>query len=136
MNVFLAINTMWVINGILALILLGIGLHELYIYIQGRRSAKMLTEEDFKEGMRKAQVLDVRERDEFNAGHILGARNIPYTVLTNSYNSIRKDQPIYLYERKKSLAVRTAIKLKKQGYQDISILKGGFTEWTGKTKSK
>ena len=136
MNVFLAINTMWVINGILALILLGIVLYELYIYIQGRRSAKMLSEEEFKEGMRKAQVIDVRERDEFNAGHILGARNIPYTVLANSYNSIRKDQPIYLYERKKALAVRTAIKLKKQGYQDISILKGGFTEWTGKTKSK
>ena len=136
MNVFLASNTMWVINGILALILLGIGLYELYIYIQGRRSAKMLSEEEFKEGMRKAQVLDVRERDEFNAGHILGARNIPYTVLANSYNSIRKDQPIYLYERKKGLAVRTAIKLKKQGYPDISILKGGFTEWTGKTKSK
>ena len=136
MNVFLAINTMWVINGILALILLGIGLYELYIYIQGRRSAKMLSEEEFKEGMRKAQVIDVRERDEFNGGHILGARNIPYTVLTNSYNSIRKDQPIYLYERKKALAVRTAIKLKKQGYQDINILKGGFTEWTGKTKAK
>ena len=136
MNVFLAINTMWVINGILALILLGIGLYELYIYIQGRRSAKMLSEEEFKEGMRKAQVIDVRERDEFNAGHILGARNIPYTVLTNSYNSIRKDQPIYLYERKKALAVRTAIKLKKQGYQDINILKDGFTEWTGKTKAK
>ena len=72
MNVFLASNTMWVINGILALFLLGIGLYELYIYIQGRRSAKMLSEEEFKEGMRKAQVLDVRERDEFNAGHILG----------------------------------------------------------------
>ena len=96
----------------------------------------MLSEEIQRRHAKKPKVLDVWERDEFNAGHILGARNIPYTVLANSYNSIRKDQPIYLYERKKGLAVRTAIKLKKKGYQDISILKGGFTEWTGKTKSK
>ena len=124
------------INIILGLILLAIALNWAYFQIMGRRSAKIISEEEFKNGMKKAQVIDVREKNEFDAGHILGARNIPYTVLANSYNSIRKDQPIYLYERKKGLAVRTAIKLKKQGYQDISILKGGFTEWTGKTKSK
>lgn len=136
MKLFLAIKTLTVINIILGILLLAILLHELYIYIQGRRSAKVLTEEEFKEGMRKAQVVDIREREDFNAGHILGARNIPYSTLANSYGSFRKDQPIYLYDRKKSLAVRSAIKLKKRGYKDIYILKTGFQEWTGKTKRK
>ena len=70
MKLFLAIKTLTVINIILGILLLAILLHELYIYIQGRRSAKVLTEEEFKEGMRKAQVVDIREREDFNGGHI------------------------------------------------------------------
>ncbi|WP_241228006.1 rhodanese-like domain-containing protein, partial [Bacillus sp. 2A25] len=73
-----------------------------------KRSATTLTEEAFREGMRKAQVMDVREKDVFDAGHILGARNIRYTVLKDSLGSIRKDQPVYIYDQKKSLSIRTA----------------------------
>lgn len=136
MKLFLALSGFGMLNIILGLIVLAIAIHELYIFIQGRRSATQLTEEEFKEGMRKAQVVDIREREDFNAGHILGARNIAFSTLANSYGSFRKDQPIYLYERKKSLAVRAAIKLKKQGFKDIYILKTGYQEWSGKTKSK
>lgn len=136
MKLFLALSGFGMLNIILGLVVLAIAIYELYTYIQGRRSATLLTEEEFKEGMRKAQVVDIRERDDFNAGHILGARNIPYSTLANSYGSFRKDQPIYLYDRKKSLAVRSAIKLKKQGFNDIYILKTGYEEWSGKTKRK
>jgi rhodanese-related sulfurtransferase len=86
--------------------------------------------------MRKAQVIDVREKAEFDAGHILGARNIPYTVLDNSISAIRKDQPVYLYDRSKALSVRAANKLRKKGYKNIYILKDGYDSWTGKTKQK
>lgn len=125
-----------VINIILLAILLAIGINELYLRIMAKRSATTLTEEEFKEGMRKAQVIDVREKDEFDAGHILGARNIPYSVLKNSLASIRKDTPVYVYDDKKAISIRAAVKLKKAGYSDISILKGGYQGWTGKTKKK
>lgn len=121
---------------IIFLIVVGIALNWLYYYILGKRSATMLDQEAFKEGMRKAQVIDVREKDTFNAGHILGARNIPYTVLAQSYASIRKDQPVYLYDTARALSVRAANKLRKQGYKDIYILKDGYQTWTGKTKAK
>ncbi len=45
-----------------------------------RKAVKVLTEEEFKKGYRKAQLIDVREPNEFDAGHILGARNIPVTT--------------------------------------------------------
>lgn len=96
----------------------------------------MLTEEEFREGMRKAQVIDVRERNEFNAGHIVGARNLPYSSLANGSMGLRKDQPIYLYDTSTSLSVRTAKKLRKKGYSDIYVLKDGFRSWTGKIKTK
>ena len=64
----------------LLVIVLAMVFNELYLKIMVKRSAKMLTEEEFKETMRKAQVIDVREKDTFDAGHIL-ARSMPYSML-------------------------------------------------------
>ncbi|MDA9472369.1 rhodanese-like domain-containing protein [Enterococcus sp. 5H] len=129
-------NVLWIINLILITILLAMGGNELYLRIMAKRSAKTITEDEFKENMRKAQIIDVREKDSFDAGHILGARNMPYTMMKTTLNSIRKDQPVYIYDQKKSLSIRTANLLRKKGYTDLYILKGGYEGWTGKTKKK
>ena len=101
-------SILWVINGILLVIVLAMVFNELYLKIMVKRSAKMLTEEEFKETMRKAQVIDVREKDTFDAGHILGARSMPYSMLKTTIGSLRKDQPVYLYDQKKALSIRAA----------------------------
>lgn len=129
-------SILWVINGILLVIVLAMVFNELYLKIMVKRSAKMLTEEEFKETMRKAQVIDVREKDTFDAGHILGARSMPYSMLKTTIGSLRKDQPVYLYDQKKSLSIRAANLLRKNGYTDIYILKGGYDGWTGKVKKR
>ena len=129
-------SILWVINGILLVIVLAMVFNELYLKIMVKRSAKMLTEEEFKETMRKAQVIDVREIDTFDAGHILGARSMPYSMLKTTIGSLRKDQPVYLYDQKKALSIRAANLLRKNGYTDIYILKGGYDGWTGKVKKR
>lgn len=129
-------SILWVINGILLVIVLAMVFNELYLKIMVKRSAKMLTEEEFKETMRKAQVIDVREKDTFDAGHILGARSMPYSMLKTTIGSLRKDQPVYLYDQKKALSIRAAYLLRKNGYTDIYILKGGYDGWTGKVKKR
>ena len=58
---------------------------------------KTLTEEEFRAGYRKAQLIDIREADEYNAGHILGARNIPLSQIRLRHKELRQDQPVYLY---------------------------------------
>ena len=122
-------SILWVINGILLVIVLAMVFNELYLKIMVKRSAKMLTEEEFKETMRKAQVIDVREKDTFDAGHILGrAQHVKTTIA--------KDQPVYLYDQKKALSIRAANLLRKNGYTDIYILKGGYDGWTGKVKKR
>lgn len=127
----------WIINGILLLILASFLIRELYLKFMGKRSAKMLTQEEFSEGMRKAQVIDVREKDAFNSGHILGARNFSYySMLKQAYQSLRKDQPIYIYDQKTATSVKAANFLRKKGYTDLYILKGGFEDWSGKIKKK
>ncbi len=129
-------SILWVINGILLVIVLALVFNELFLKIMVKRSAKMLTEEEFKETMRKAQVIDVREKDTFDAGHILGARSMPYSMLKTTIGSLRKDQPVYLYDQKKALSIRAANLLRKNGYTDIYILKGGYDGWTGKVKKR
>lgn len=126
---------MW-LNLVLGLIILAIALNWAYFQIMGRRSATIISEDEFKAGMKKAQVIDVREKNEFDSGHILGARNIPFTVLTNSFSAFRKDQPIYLYDTRKSLSIRAANKLRKEGFTNVYILKEGYEGWSGKTKKK
>jgi len=126
---------MW-LNLVLGLIILAIALNWAYFQIMGRRSATIISEDEFKAGMKKAQVIDVREKNEFDSGHILGARNIPFTVLTHSFSAFRKDQPIYLYDTRKSLSIRAANKLRKEGFTNVYILKEGYEGWSGKTKKK
>jgi rhodanese-related sulfurtransferase len=95
-----------------------------------------LTEEQFKENMRKAQLIDVREPNEFEQGHILGARNIPLSQLKMRLVELRKDKPVYLYCASSTRSSRAAMLLKKNGYTNINHLQGGFKKWTGKVKKK
>ncbi|WP_405101222.1 rhodanese-like domain-containing protein [Oceanobacillus sp. FSL H7-0719] len=105
-------------------------------YYRQKMYLKVLTQDQWVEGYRKAQLIDVREPQEFDAGHILGARNIPVTQLKQRLVEIRKDKPVYLYCQKSSRSSRAAQILHKKGYEDIYQLKGGFKNWTGKIKRK
>ncbi|GEN31120.1 rhodanese-related sulfurtransferase [Cerasibacillus quisquiliarum] len=103
-------------------------------YFRQRTFLKTLTETQFIEGYRKAQLIDVREPQEFNSGHILGARNIPLSQLKHRLVELRKDKPVYLYGQSEFRSARAAQILHKHGYQDLNQLKGGFKKWTGKVK--
>ncbi|NNU86977.1 rhodanese-like domain-containing protein [Geobacillus sp. MR] len=117
------------------LIILGaILVYSVITYLWQRRIVKALTEEEFRAGYRKAQLIDVREPDEFVGGHILGARNIPLTQLRMRMKELRKDQPIYLYCQNGLRSGRAAQMLYRKGYRNLYHLKGGFKKWTGKVK--
>ncbi|MFD2637422.1 rhodanese-like domain-containing protein [Piscibacillus salipiscarius] len=105
-------------------------------YIRTNKFLNTLTESQFKEGYRKAQLIDVREPNEFERGHILGARNIPMSQLKQRLQEIRPDKPVYLYCQSGQRSLRAATVLKKKGYQDLNHLKGGFRKWSGKVKVK
>ncbi|HLQ70290.1 MAG TPA: rhodanese-like domain-containing protein [Bacillota bacterium] len=106
----------------------------IFRYFKQRAFLKVLTQQQFREGYRKAQLIDVREPQEFKKGHILGARNIPLTQMKQRLVEMREDKPVYLYCQSGSRSARAAQLLHKKGFKDISQLKGGFKKWTGKIK--
>lgn len=119
---------------ILIIILLWIVGNQVVIFVRSRRAAKLVDNQALKDAMHHAQIVDVREEDSFKAGHIMGARNIPFSQFKIYMTGLRKDMPIYLYEQGKALSLRCAIMLKKAGYDNIYVLKGGYNKWDGKKK--
>ncbi|MCD5323539.1 MULTISPECIES: rhodanese-like domain-containing protein [Pontibacillus] len=122
---------LWILLGLLVVII-GYGVIK---YMAQRRYLKTLSAEEFRQGYRKAQLIDVREPNEFKSGHILGARNIPVTQLKQRLQEVRPDKPVYLYCQNGSRAARAASLLHKKGYSDLNQLEGGFKKWDGKVKS-
>ncbi len=111
-------------------------LYSVFMYFRQKKILKTLSEEEFKAGYRKAQLIDVREPNEFAGGHILGARNIPLTQLKTRLKEVRPDKPVYLYCQSGSRSGRAAQLLYKKGYKDLNHLQGGFKKWGGKVKAK
>ncbi|OJH61820.1 rhodanese-like domain-containing protein [Bacillus subtilis] len=101
-----------------------------------QRIMKTLSEEGFRAGYRKAQLIDVREPNEFEGGHILGARNIPLSQLKQSKNEIRQAKPVYLYCQNRVRSGRAAPTLRQNGCTEIYNLNGGAKKWGGKMKAK
>jgi rhodanese-related sulfurtransferase len=119
------------------LIILGaLAVYSIIMWLYQKRIVKTLTEEQFREGYRKAQLIDVREPNEFEAGHILGARNIPLSQMKMRLTELRPDKPVYLYCQSGMRSGRAAQFLHRKGYKDLSQLQGGFKKWSGKIKRK
>lgn len=103
--------------------------------IQAKSIGGELSNDDFKAGMRKAQIIDLREKEAFKRKHIDGARNLPYSMLKYQFGEMRSDLPVYLYSDSQTITLRAARVLKKKGFTNIKWLKDGFDRWDGRTKA-
>jgi rhodanese-related sulfurtransferase len=77
------------------------------------------------------RVIDVREPEEFEKGHIPGAVNIPRGVLEFSDRISNRRESILLYCDDQSRSVLSANALKMLKYRRLAILEGGFEKWVG-----
>lgn len=79
----------------------------------------------------KAVVIDVCEPDEFAAGHVGGAKNIPLGQLQERLPQVAKNKavPIILVCAKGARAARAAGIAKGLGYDKAQPLAGGLSAW-------
>ncbi|MDX1726146.1 MAG: rhodanese-like domain-containing protein [Pseudomonas sp.] len=90
--------------------------------------------------IREADVLlDVREADEFHAGHIPGAVNIPRGLLefklSNTPELSARDLKIVLYCKTSGRAALAACALHDMGYLQVQSIAGGFDAWSAAGKA-
>ena len=76
-------------------------------------------------------VLDVREQDEWDEGHIPGAVHIPRGHLESRIERLAPDgaRPVVVYCSQGNRSVFAAKTLEELGYEDVVSLAGGFTDW-------
>lgn len=74
--------------------------------------------------------LDVREEDEWEAGHIDGSLHIPMGELGERQDELPADRPIVAVCRSGNRSAAVTEALKRAGY-DVENLVGGVAEWDG-----
>ena len=73
-----------------------------------------------------AAILDVRERGEYEAGHIRGAVNVPLSELRDRLGELPKDRPLYLHCRSGQRSYYACRILAARGFRDVYNIAGGF----------
>jgi len=77
------------------------------------------------------QLIDVRTKEEYNAGYIPGAQNIDFFSPTfiDDINKLDKERPIFLYCKSGNRSAKCAKAMVNQGFVKIYDLEGGFSKW-------
>jgi len=74
-------------------------------------------------------LLDVREPEEFEMGHIKGCVLLPLGQLPLSFGELDPKTPIIIYCKSGIRSAYATTFLRSQGYQDVRNLIGGYIEW-------
>ena len=80
---------------------------------------------------RRPQLVDVRERDEFEGplGRIPGAKSIPLGELIARAGELAKDRPVVTICRAGARSAQASVMLQKLGFADVANLAGGMLRW-------
>ena len=81
----------------------------------------------------KTAIIDIRDQKQYQAGHILNAVHVPLASLQERIQKLEKfkGQPIIIVDESGKESDKAASILKKEGFSQINILKGGMTGWVG-----
>ena len=84
-------------------------------------------------------IIDVREPDEYAAGHLTGAINLPRGLLEFKLSGTpaleRRDLNVVLYCKTSGRAALAASTMQSMGYLNVVSIAGGFDSWVQAGKS-
>jgi hydroxyacylglutathione hydrolase len=81
-----------------------------------------------------AELIDVREKDERDAGYIAGSRNIPYRLLALGESDLPRDKPIVTICETGPRAAIAASILSAHGFDAHAVWDGGIDTWVAEGK--
>jgi len=96
-----------------------------------------ISADDLKK-MGAVKRIDVREKAQWESGHLEGAQNIPFSSLIlaeDALSHLDKSEPYVLYCQHGILSKKAAEFLVRKGFSHVSHLKGGISCWRGALSS-
>ena len=98
---------------------------------RGRQATPLQATQMINRGKSTA-VIDVRSADEFAAGHLRDAKNMPLADLANRIGELDKNKvkTVILVCQSGARAGKAARQLKSAGFEDIYTLEGGVNAWS------
>lgn len=82
----------------------------------------------------RAKLIDVREEDEYAAGHIPASINLPLSKIESAQGEITDlDTPLFVYCRSGNRSGQAVAWLKQAGYSKVKNI-GGIANYRGKTE--
>ncbi len=81
---------------------------------------------------REAVMIDVREADEWRAGHVPGATHLPLGELAARIADIPRDREVLLFCRSGNRSGKATQFLRAQGFERARNVEGGIIAWTGR----
>lgn len=102
-------------------------------YLQQRGNKLTLLQATQMINQGKTLVLDVRDADQFAAGHLRDARNIPIKELPQRIAELDKlkGRPVIVVCQTGTQSNRAEATLKKAGFSEVYGLNGGIAAWQG-----
>jgi len=98
-----------------------------------RYPERQLNVPDFEDGLRRhgdsALLVDVRELEEYERGHLAGAELYPLRHIIEDAEKLPHDRPIFLICRSGRRSTRAMHWLIGLGFEDVQNLKGGLLSW-------
>ncbi len=95
--------------------------------ISSDQAKKELSEK--KEGA--IQLVDVREHQEYEEGHLPGARLIPLSRILDHLRELDTSRPVITYCRSGNRSRSAAALMKTQGFENVRSMDGGIMAWNG-----
>ncbi len=78
---------------------------------------------------RSAQLVDVREPDEWDEGHIPGSIHIPLNDLVRRSDELIKESPVVVLCRSGVRSLAGTEALLAEGFSDVASFNGGILAW-------
>lgn len=126
LDFFIFASEQWLLISIFMLMLYA------FIWRESSKGGKAITYHELTRLINadQAVVLDIREPKEYEAGHIAGAINIPFSKIKNRINELeaKKDQLIVVVDKMGQHSGSVGRDLGKQGFS-VKRLSGGMSEW-------
>ncbi|RCW57472.1 MULTISPECIES: FAD-dependent oxidoreductase [Halanaerobium] len=73
-----------------------------------------------------AFIVDVREKEEYEIGHLVNSVNIPLSELRERTDEIPEDQPVYLHCRSGQRSYNAVLALQGRGFDNVINISGSF----------